>query len=390
MRQFHFLDATDRAQLFHKEPVELHRDDSLDLLAHGLGATLYIPATRDELAADVLRMAARGATSCVLCLEDAIPDGAVEYAVNHLAEQLTTLYTPEGRTDLPLIFVRVRSADQPARLLGLMGESAAVIDGFVLPKFSSAGGQEYVDAVVDCERALGRRLTMMPVIETPEVMYHESRIDELLGIRDLLAAHAERVLAVRIGATDMASVFALRRPRDLTIYDVRLIASAVTDVVNVLGRPGGHAVTGPVWEYFTAPDRIFKPQLRESPFARKDDRDLRARLLAHNLDGLIREVLLDRANGLIGKTVIHPSHVPVVHALAVVTHEEHDDALGVLSAKEGGGGVTRSSYRNKMNEANPHLAWARQLMLRADVFGVAAPEATFVDLLAAATDEDRA
>jgi citrate lyase beta subunit len=327
--------------------------------------------------------------SVVICLEDAIPDGAVEYAVNHLAEQLATLYTPEGRSDLPLIFVRVRSSDQPARLLGLMGESAAIIDGFVLPKFSVREGQEYVDAVVDCERTLGRRLMMMPVIETPEVMYHESRIEELLGIRDLLAAHAERVLAVRIGATDMASVFALRRPRDLTIYDVRLIASAVTDVVNVLGRPGGHAVTGPVWEYFTAPDRIFKPQLRESPFARKEDRDLRARLLAHNLDGLIREVLLDRANGLIGKTVIHPSHVPVVHALAVVTHEEYDDALGVLSAKEGGGGVARSSYRNKMNEANPHLAWARQLMLRGDVFGVAAPDVTFVDLLAAATDEDR-
>jgi hypothetical protein len=155
----------------------------------------------------------------------------------------------------------------------------------------------------------------------------------------------------------------------------------------VLGRPGGHAITGPVWEYFTAPDRLFKPQLRESPFARRDDRELRARLLARDLDGLIREVLLDRANGLVGKTVIHPSHVAVVHALSVVSHEEYDDAQGVLSAKEGGGGVARSSYRNKMNEANPHLAWAQQLMLRAQVFGVAAPDVTFVDLLAAATDE---
>jgi citrate lyase beta subunit len=384
VRQFHFLDPTDRADLFHVEPADLGRDDPLELLAHGLGATLYIPATRDELAADVLRVAAQGVTSCVVCLEDAIPDGAVEYAVGHVAEQLATL---RGRDDLPLVFVRVRTAEQPARLVGLMGQAADVIDGFVLPKFSSLHGSEYLDAVAEVEPVVGRRLMVMPVIETPEVMYRETRVDELLSMRALLAKHADRVLAVRIGATDMASVFALRRPRDLTMYDVRLIAGAVADVVNVLGRPGGHAITGPVWEYFTAPDRLFKPQLRESPFARRDDRELRARLLARDLDGLIREVLLDRANGLVGKTVIHPSHVAVVHALSVVSHEEYDDAQGVLSAKEGGGGVARSSYRNKMNEANPHLAWAQQLMLRAQVFGVAAPDVTFVDLLAAATDE---
>ena len=384
MRQFHFLDAADRAQLFFKEPAEVHRDDSLELLAHGLGATLYIPATRDDLAADVLRVAGLGVSSCVICLEDAIPDSAVEYAVTHVAEQLAPLH---GRDDLPLVFVRVRSADQPARLASLMGESAAVIDGFVLPKFSTVHGADFLDAVGDFEGAVGRRMMMMPVIETPEVMYRESRVDELLGMRALLGKHSDRVLAVRIGATDMASVFALRRPPDLTVYDVRIVAGAITDVVNVLGRPGGHAVTGPVWEYFTSPDRLFKPQLRESPFARKDDRELRARLLARDLDGLIREVLLDRANGLIGKTVIHPSHVAVVHTLSVVSHEEYDDALGVLSAKEEGGGVARSSYRNKMNEANPHLNWARQLLYRAEVFGVAAPGVTFVDLLAAATDE---
>ena len=387
MRQFHFLDAADRAQLFHREPADLSRDDSLEVLSHALGATLYIPATRESLAADVLRVASQGSTSCVICLEDAIPDSAVEYAVTHVAEELALL---RGRADLPLIFVRVRTPDQPGRLAGLMGEAADVIDGFVLPKFSTQHGPEFLDAVGDAESTVGRRLMMMPVIETPEVMYRETRIDELLGQRALLAEHADRVLAVRIGATDMASVFALRRPRDLTIYDVRIIAGAVADVVNVLGRPGGHAVTGPVWEYFTAPDRLFKPQLRESPFVRSDDRELRARLLARDLDGLIREVLLDRANGLIGKTVIHPSHVPVVHALSVVSHEEYDDALGVLSAKEEGGGVARSSYRNKMNEANPHQAWAQQLLLRAEVFGVAAPDVTYVDLLAAATaDEGR-
>jgi C-C_Bond_Lyase of the TIM-Barrel fold len=45
--------------------------------------------------------------------------------------------------------------------------------------------------------------------------------------------------------------------------------------------------------------------------------------------------------------------------------------------------VRASGNRNKMNEARPHTAWARRTMLRARVFGVAAENVSFVDLLAA-------
>ncbi len=82
-----------------------------------------------------------------------------------------------------------------------------------------------------------------------------------------------------------------------------------------------------MWEYFSATERMFKPQLRESPFVGHEERALRAELIAADLDGLIREVALDRANGLTGKTVIHPSHVAAVHALSVVAHEEYADAM---------------------------------------------------------------
>ncbi len=42
-----------------------------------------------------------------------------------------------------------------------------------------------------------------------------------------------------------------------------------------------------------------------------------------------------------------------------------------------------SGYRNKMNEVKPHTAWARRTLARAQAFGVARPDVTFVDLLAA-------
>ena len=38
-----------------------------------------------------------------------------------------------------------------------------------------------------------------------------------------------------------------------------------------------------------------------------------------------------------------------------------------------------------MNEAKPHRAWAERTLQRAEAFGVAAEDVSFVDLLAAST-----
>jgi citrate lyase beta subunit len=260
-----------------------------------------------------------------------------------------------------------------------------VLTGFVLPKFGDDGiGTGYLEAVVEASARIGRRLLVMPVLESREIAFAESRLAALVGVRQLLDKYREFVLAVRIGATDLSAAYGLRRSPDLTIYDVRLVADVIGDVVNIFARADGseYAVTGPVWEYFSAAERMFKPQLRESPFVEHSERRLRAELIAGDLDGLIREVALDRANGLIGKTVIHPTHVAAVHALSVVSHEEFADATDILGTSAGGG-VASSSYRNKMNESKPHTAWARGTALRARVFGVAQEGISFVDLLGA-------
>jgi citrate lyase beta subunit len=106
------------------------------------------------------------------------------------------------------------------------------------------------------------------------------------------------------------------------------------------------------------------------------------------MDGLLREISLDRANGLLGKSCIHPSHVAPVHALSVVSHEEFSDATDILRQEREGGGVTRSAYTNKMNEAKPHRAWAERTLLRAELFGVAREDVTFVELLTAGLESD--
>ena len=382
MRHFDFLSDAERDKLFLLPPVAFDAAADPTLLAVALGATLYSPATRPNLAADLTRRRREGVLSSVVCLEDAIADSEVEAGQDNAIRQLRSL--AERGAPAPLVFIRVRSCDQIPAIVGGLGDQTSILTGFVLPKFRPANGAAYLDAVAQASQRIDRRLYAMPVLESPEFIHTETRATTLLATRELLENYRESVLAIRLGVVDLSSIFALRRPRDLTIYDVRLVADVIADIVNTFGRVdgSGYIVTGGVWEHFADNERLFKPQLRQAPFVGGEERKLRSQLIAGDLDGLIREVALDKANGLTGKSVIHPGHVAAIHALSVVSHEEYCDAEAVLTAGRGGG-VTASAYRNKMNESKPHATWASRIMVRAQAFGVARNGITFVDLLAA-------
>jgi citrate lyase beta subunit len=383
MRHFDQLGEDERARLFLCRPEAFSRDDAPTTIGVGLGATLYCPATRPRLAGDVRRRAGEGVTSMVICLEDSVRDCDLAEAEQNAIAQLRELAEAPGGP-LPMVFVRVRSVEQIPMLMAGLGSLHGVLTGFVVPKFGEDTGADYLEAVVAASEVAGRRLYVMPVLESPEIAYAETRLSGLQASRHLLDKYRDHVPAVRVGATDISGSYGLRRAREFTVWDVRVVADVISAVVNVFGRAGagGYVVTGPVWEYFSSTERMFKPQLRETPFAEHHERALRAKLLAADLDGLIREVVLDRANGLTGKTVIHPSHVPAVHALSVVAAEEYSDALDIV-ATNAEGGAAASSFGNKMNESKPHSAWADRVLVRARIFGVANPQVSFVDLLGA-------
>ncbi|MFJ8824767.1 HpcH/HpaI aldolase/citrate lyase family protein [Streptomyces sp. NPDC102467] len=383
MRHFGHIAPEVRERLFHREPGTFHTDSAPRMLAAALGATLYSPATRPHLADDVLKQAGRGVVSMVLCLEDSIDDSEVSGAEDNLVRQFTDL--ADRGVEVPLLFVRVRVPEQITDLVRRLGPAVALLSGFVLPKFTEERGVPFLEALTAAEAAAGRRLFAMPVLESPELMHLETRTETLSGISRTVDKYRDRVLALRLGVTDFCSAYGLRRPPDMTAYDVQIVASVIADVVNRLGRADGtgFTVTGPVWEYFRHQERMFKPQLRRSPFLEEGAEPLREALIQHDLDGLLREIELDRANGLLGKTCIHPSHVLPVHALSVVSHEEYSDAQDILRPERGGGGVLRSAYTNKMNEVKPHRAWAERTLQRAEVFGVAHEDVGFVELLTA-------
>lgn len=387
MRHFGHIAPAAREGLFFQEPCEFGADSPARVLSAALGATLYSPATRPRLADDVIKQVGRGVVSMVLCLEDSIDDSEVIGAEENLVRQFADL---DARgADVPLLFIRVREPGQIADLVGRLGRTVRLLSGFVLPKFTEECGMPYLEALANAEKTCGRRLFAMPVLESPELLHLETRGEALRGIARTVDKYRERVLALRLGVTDFCSAYGLRRAPDMTAYDVQIVAAVIGDVVNVLGRADGtgFTITGPVWEYFRLQERMFKPQLRRSPFLEGRAEELRTALIEHDLDGLLREIELDRANGLLGKTCIHPSHVAPVHALSVVSHEEFSDAQDILQPERDGGGVMRSAYTNKMNEVKPHRAWAERTLQRAEVFGVAREDVGFVELLAAGLAE---
>lgn len=388
MQHFKALTELEKNRLFHRQPEHLTRASEPTILAVALGATLYTPATRLALAPAIRKQASAGCLSMVICLEDAVPDGDVPAAEENLVAAISELADDQSE-ELPLIFIRCRTPEQMLDIGRRLGAALDAVYGFVLPKFENetGRGRDFFTALRCLNQESGRTgathpraLMAMPIIEDSTTTHVESRVQVLIDSLALVEEFRDLALCIRLGATDMSSAFGLRRSRDLTIYNVKVVADIIGDVVNIFGRnASGWVVSGPVWEHYVNTERVLRPQLRSTPFEAVNESELRQRILLENLDGLIREIELDQANGLMGKTVIHPTHVPVVHAMCVVSHEEYLDALDIAGSTDGG--VRASAYGNKMNEVKPHRAWAERTLLRARAFGVARPGVSFVELL---------
>ncbi|MDH6370801.1 citrate lyase beta subunit [Paenibacillus sp. PastF-3] len=395
MRYFDYLTKEQEIALFYNPPISFnHNTTSKDLLAHAVGAALYMPATRASVPEDILKLKSAGLVTVIIDLEDAIGDNEVDHAEESLIQHLIFLAAyeenePSGSDSLPLLFIRVRNPEQLRQLIFRLGSLVTMLTGFVFPKFSVDNGIQYFEAIADYNRTRSYSdpvLYGMPILESAPIIYRESRVDSLLSIRNLLGNYREYVLNVRIGATDFSSLFGLRRSPDISIYDLTPIRDCISDIINIFGRvEEGYVISGPVWEYFANKGhRVLRPQLRQTPFEDtygKNGRDMRNSYISSSMDGLIREVILDKENGILGKTIIHPSHLRPVQAMYTVMHEEYVDACSIVESNDGSLGVFKSQYSNKMNEIKPHLNWAKRILLRSQIYGVLHEQQHFVGLL---------
>lgn len=363
-------------------PVSFDKNTERELLQYCLGATLYMPGTQ-KITRKILDKDALGYTSMVMCCEDAIDPKDLDKAEENILFHFRTLNDAVDRgdldlSDIPLTFVRVKNPEQFTHFANRMDESASnILSGFVFPKFASRNGTQYLSTLFSLNQRLNTTLYGMPLLEGRAIAYKETREKELFAVKEMLWPFRNLILNIRIGGTDLSSLFSVRRGINYSIYDILTVKDCLTDIVNYFGRvDDNYTISGPVWEYFLA--------YTEDNINQVLERNIHISLLNRNeiineaIDGLLREVILDKANGFVGKTIIHPSHARLVNAMQAVTKEEYEDALQILQTS---GGVIKSNQMNKMNEINPHKSWASKVYLRAQAYGVVENDLSYLKLI---------
>lgn len=347
-------DQIDTCGMF-KQANEYTKDTSLDRLQYAVGALLYTPASHKSIANDVISGRYPQLRSLALCLEDSIADGSETQAEQTLLRSLQTIYQAldSGRMEhatLPLIFVRVRDAAQLKSLCGRMGKTMEVLTGIIVPKFSKRNALQYQEAFSSA--AQGRRnFYLMPVLESGSVLNLATRASTLQRIKEYTDQMRGSILNIRVGGNDFCGQFGFRRGPHQTIYDCGVVANALYDIVNVFA--GDYVVSGPVWEYFGT--------------EHQDEW----------IPGLRRELSLDKLNGFVGKTAIHPTQLATIQQALSVSYGDYLDAKQILNWNNKVLGVQKSECRFRMNEVKVHRRWAQKILALADLYGVQAEGNTY-------------
>lgn len=365
---------------FVKDPEEFNKYTERSVLQFCLGASMYMPGHKDFIDA-ILTHKYPGLTSMVMCFEDACKIEDVPRAEENSLHTLDVLSQKleDGEityADIPLLIFRVRNLEQFKHFAEqLKPRYLKVLTGFNFPKFNSDNGEGYFAYLQELNNRFGEIIYGLPIIEDSTVAFKETRMEQLLGIKRILDCYKPLVLNVRVGATDFSSCFGARRDVEYTIYDIMTVSDILLDILNIFTRRGDYVVSGPVWEYFKVKKSM---RFQELPHINLQESLMRREpLVSAEVDGLMRELVLDKANGFIGKTVIHPSHINYVNGFLAVTREEYEDALQVLSTS---GGVVKSGSSNKMNEIAPHRLWAERLVARASAYGVIENKQSYLSL----------
>ena len=287
--------------------------------AISLGATLYLPATRPDLAAILSGARFPQLRSAVVCLEDSIRPEEVPGALTNVTRLLEEATEAAGR---PRLFIRPRDPAMLSRLLALPGIER--VDGFVIPKATPDSLPPYLSEL-QCDRHM-----LMPTLETPEAF----DAVEMRRLREQLLAIRGKVLAIRIGGNDLLQTIGARRSAVRTLYDGPL-GSAVAALVAAFA-PFGFSLSSPVFEHFGC-----RSVLRE-------------------------EVERDIEHGLLTKTAIHPAQVSAIQELYAVRADEMAEARAILA----GDSPAVFAVGASMCEPATHRRWAEATLRRAECFGL--------------------
>lgn len=311
---------------------------------YSVGPLLYCPAANKTVSDSIIEEKFGRNYSLSLCLEDTIGDSCVEEAEQILLHTVKTLARSRAERGfyLPKIFIRVRNPEQITFLHEHLGDSRALLTGFIVPKFSPDNADSYINQLLKVNSAASEPIYMMPILENPVMVHLQHRHEILYGIRQKLDRIKDLVLNIRVGGNDLCHTFGFRRQVTETIYDIYPVAGILSDIMTVFGTD--YVLSGPVFEYYNG---------------------------SQWEQGLVKELQKDRLNGFVGKTVIHPKQIAVVNRAYMVSRADYEDALSVLDWNPDSilrvSGNTTSS---RMNEYKTHYNWAKRIIALSQVYGI--------------------
>ena len=273
------------------------------LLYYSVGALLYCPANRKNIVDSIVKQRFGTKYSLALCLEDTIRDDSVTEAEH---------------------------------------ESARIVTGFILPKFSLDNADGYIQEIIKIKESSDSPVYMMPIFESPSIIDLKNRCEILYTLKEKLDSVEDMVLNIRVGGNDLCHMFGFRRHDDESIHQIRPIATIFSDIITVYGMD--YVVSGPVWEYYHS---------------------------SNWQKGLYHEIADDKLCGFVGKTVIYPSQIEVVNEAYKVPQKDYQDAAAVLNWDPSSHALVAGSVsKERMNEYKTHSNWALRTLLMAEYFGV--------------------
>lgn len=316
-----------------------------ELLPYKVGGLLYTPAVNAGIADKILNKSYECLTSVAFCLEDAIMDNALETAESVLTGSLKKIKEGvKNKSELPLLFIRVRNPEHLKKLSHKLIAYSDILTGYILPKFDMSNGREFIQIINEVNKISDSKMYAMPILESAVIADKTTRIQELYKIRELLLNSAEYILNVRVGGNDFCNLYGLRRTSSQSIYDISVVRDILTDIVNMFAKD--FVVSGPVWEYFGTD------------------------CSGEWANGLKNELILDRINGFVGKTAVHPSQLPLIYDSLKVSAEDYKDAVSILNWNNENFGVGKSNDGSRMNEVKCHVKWAEKTKIFGEIYGI--------------------
>lgn len=370
MKQFRGVSEKDILQFFHIPPTAFSKELERRKLGIAMGASLYMPGLMPNFSSKLTNNNFKNLTSTIICLEDSISDSElIDAEINVINElQLIEQNYEKGiidTNDLPLLFLRIRSVEQLQKLAIQLGHTIRLLTGIVFPKCNSSNAEHFLLSLQEINRQKSIQLYALPILETKEIIYTETREQELSRLYKLFNQFEELILTIRVGGTDFTSLFSQRRPSNRTIYDMKIVTDCLTAILNKFNRhEDNFVVSGPVYEYFE----------QHEPSYLSKSINIYEELLWN-------EVQLDMINGFNGKTCIHPSQIDIINSAYIVSKELYDDACLIIEKRAETNGVLRSPTRNKMNEVKPHYSWALKIFAQAEIYGVLKENVTSLEFL---------